>query len=230
MNIHCFQHVAFETPGTILEWIQLKGHSITYTHFFEANYEFPDVLSIDVLLVLGGYMNVDDEIKFPWLKEEKAFIKCVIDVNKKIIGICLGAQLISAALGAKVYKGIEKEIGFYPVVFSNKKLVNHFKNPYLLFHWHGDTFDLPRGAELIASSIACKNQSYILRNQILAMQFHLEINEDLVEEMIFYDGEELNEKSNYIQNIDQIRSHYSNLNQNKKDLFELLNQFFKDEL
>ena len=227
MRIHCFQHVAFETPGTILEWIQLQNHSITFTRFYETNYQFPDLSDIDTLLVLGGYMNVDEETKFAWLKKEKEFIKSAIDANKKIIGICLGSQLISASLGAKVYQGIEKEIGFYPVEFSNNKLFSHFKNPYSLFHWHGDTFDLPLDAELIASSSVCKNQGYVIKNQILAMQFHLEMNENLLEEMLLHDGEELHEKGNFIQNINDIRNNYSNLNQNKKDLFELLNKFFQ---
>ena len=139
-------------------------------------------------------------------------------------------SIFFASLGAKVNQGIEKEIGFYPVEFSNNKLFRHFKNPYSLFHWHGDAFDLPLGAELIASSSICKNQGYVIKNQILAMQFHLEMDENLLEEMLLHDGEELDEKGNFIQNINDIRNNYSDLNQNKKDLFELLNKFFNDEL
>jgi GMP synthase-like glutamine amidotransferase len=119
MRIHCLQHVAFETPGTIVEWASLNNCPITYTYFFEETFSFPSLTDFDVLLIMGGYMNVDEEEKFPWLKQEKYFIKDSIDAGKKIIGICLGSQLIASALRCAVYKGKEKEIGFFPVQFSN---------------------------------------------------------------------------------------------------------------
>src|SRR5436305_1218026 len=118
MQIHCFQHVAFETPATILEWIDQHDHSINYTYFFEKDHTLPVLEEVDCLLVMGGPMNVDEEEKFPWLKEEKQMIRQAIDAGKKVIGICLGSQLIAAALNKKVYAGKEKEIGFFPVTFT----------------------------------------------------------------------------------------------------------------
>jgi GMP synthase-like glutamine amidotransferase len=159
MHIHCFQHVPFETPGTILEWIRQHKHTITYTKFFEKEYTLRIPDEHDCLLIMGGNMNVDEEEKFPWLKTEKQQIKKSIDAGKKVIGICLGSQLIAAASGKKVYKGKEKEIGFFPITFSDKalehSLFNHFPKEYRVFHWHGDTFDLPDNAQLIASTPVC---------------------------------------------------------------------------
>jgi GMP synthase-like glutamine amidotransferase len=103
MKIHCFQHVAFENPGTILEWANNKQHSLSYTNYFEDNFSLPSIGDIDALIIMGGSMNVDQYDKFPWLKAEKEFIKRAIDAGKKVIGICLGSQLIASALGAKVY-------------------------------------------------------------------------------------------------------------------------------
>ena len=87
MRIHCLQHVAFETPGTIAEWAALHGHIITYTYFFEDNFLLPDLTAFDALLIMGGYMNADEEGKFPWLKQEKRFIKDAVDAGKKVLGI-----------------------------------------------------------------------------------------------------------------------------------------------
>jgi GMP synthase-like glutamine amidotransferase len=229
MKIHCFQHVAFENLGTIENWAVSNNHSISYTYFFENNISFPDLTEIDMLIVLGGFMNVDDEEQFPWLESEKEFIKKGIDSGIKVVGICLGSQLISAALGSKVYKSQETEIGFYPITFNqtalNSSLFKYFSNPYTVFQWHGDTFELPQGAQLLASSEGCKNQAYLLGANVLAMQFHIEMNETVLNEMLKHDGQELEEKAKYIQTESEIRTNYHHLQQNKTDLYELLNQF-----
>jgi len=202
MRIHCFQHVPFETPGTILEWIEQHKHTITYTNFWEKEYILPKPGEYDCLLIMGGYMNVDEEEKFPWLKEEKQQIKKAIDARKKVIGICLGSQLIAAASGKEVYKGKKKEIGFFPLNFSDKalehSLFNHFSKEYTVFHWHGDTFDLPDNARLVASTPVCRNQAFIIENNVLALQFHFEMNETVIEDMTLHDGDELREQGNYI--------------------------------
>src|SRR3982751_2633716 len=101
MHLHCFQHAPFETPGTILEWIDQHKHTISYTNFFTKEYTLPKSDEYYCLLIMGGHMNVDEEEKFPWLKEEKLQIKKSINTGKKVIGICLGSQLIAAALSKK---------------------------------------------------------------------------------------------------------------------------------
>lgn len=248
LRIHCFQHVAFENPGTILEWIQANNHSISYTFPAEspfptvpavspegdtadaANNAIPQINDIDALIVMGGAMNTDEEEKYPWMKAEKQFIKAAADAGKKIIGICLGSQLVAAALGTRVYKNKETEIGFFPLSFTDAalqtNLFSHFKNPYTVFHWHGDTFDLPANALLIASSAACKHQAYLIGNHILGLQFHFEMNETVIEDMLLHDGHELEQSGEYIQSPQQVRENYFHLQQNKKDMFLLLDKFF----
>lgn len=231
MTIHCFQHVAFESPGTIKEWASANGHTITYTYFYEPNYTIPAHDKTDALLVLGGYMNVDEEKKFPWLKEEKQFIKEFITSGKKVIGICLGSQLIASALGCKVYAAKEKEIGFFDISFTKQALTNplfnHFQNPYPVFHWHGDTFDLPNKALLIASTNTCMHQAFVIGNQVLGLQFHLEMNGVVLSDMLLHDGAELKEPGMFIQNIDAIKNNALILNKSKFDLFLLLDKFFE---
>jgi GMP synthase-like glutamine amidotransferase len=174
-------------------------------------------------------MNVDEEEKFPWLKQEKELIKDAITNGKKVIGICLGAQLIASSLGCKVYKGQEKEIGFFPIKFSDEAkslpYFSHFINPYTLFHWHGDTFDLPEGALLVASTAICRHQAFLIGERVLGLQFHLEMNEETIELMIANDGNELNESGNYIQSSVEIRGAYTFLERNREDIFVLLNKF-----
>ncbi|MEO8174043.1 MAG: type 1 glutamine amidotransferase [Sediminibacterium sp.] len=229
MRIHCLQHVAFETPGTISEWAALNNSIITFTRFFEENFSFPSHTDFDVLLIMGGYMNVDEEEKFSWLKREKQFIKESIDAGKKVIGICLGSQLIASVLQCAVYKGKEKEIGFFPVNFSTEAkshfLFDHFTSPYTLFHWHGDTFDRPENALVLASTDVCKHQAYFIHPNILGLQFHLEMNEAVIEEMLLHDAEELKEKGKYIQSAEEIRNGLEYLQENKRDLFLLLDKY-----
>jgi GMP synthase-like glutamine amidotransferase len=231
MHIHCLQHATFENPGTILEWAKRNNHTITYTYFFESNFTFPNVNDFDALLVMGGYMNVNEEIKYPWLVTEKQFIKKANDANKKVIGICLGSQLIAAAFGSMVYSATEKEIGFFPIHFTvdalQHSLFSHFTNPYIVFHWHGDTFDLPTNAQLIASTNTCKSQAFLIGNNVLALQFHLEMNEAVIEDMLLHDGQELEEQGNFIQTKETIRQYYRCLQQNRKDIFLLLDKFLE---
>lgn len=230
MHIHCFQHAVFEDPGNILNWIKENRHTISYTHFFEEGCHIPPAGEIENLLILGGAMNVDEEDLHPWLKTEKQTIKKVIDAGKKVMGICLGSQLIASALGKAVYKGKEKEIGFFPVMFTEEALThkyfNHFTKEYTVFNWHGDTFDLPDGATLIASSINYPNQAFIIGTQILALQFHFEVNEDSLKNWRLEDCSELLEPGSYIQNHKQIAAGRHYLTQTKKDIFLLLDKFF----
>jgi GMP synthase-like glutamine amidotransferase len=229
MHLHCFQHVSFENAGTISEWATANSHTIEYSYFFEKDFILPKLTDIDVLLVMGGYMNADEEDKFSWLVQEKEFIRQAIASGKKVIGICLGAQLIASALGNKVYPAIEKEIGFFPVQFTDNALkhplFNHFNNPYTVFHWHGDTFDLPENAQLMASTPICKHQAYLIKDKVLALQFHFEMNEAVIRDMLLHDGHELEEKGNYIQKPADILERLDYLKQNKKDLFTLLDKF-----
>jgi GMP synthase-like glutamine amidotransferase len=229
MIIHCLQHVPYETPGSIALWAAAGGHAITCTHLYEKDIQLPGLHEFDMLLVMGGYMNVDEEEGFPWLAAEKALIRLAVENGKKVLGICLGSQLIVSALGGRVYANAVKEIGFYPVQFTGEALqhpfFSHFQNPYPVFHWHGDTFDLPGSGLLLASTPACHHQAYIIDNRVLGLQFHFEMTEPVIEAMLRHDGHELDETGPYIQTAQVIRQGYGHLQQNRQDMFTLLDKF-----
>lgn len=123
-------------------------------------------------------MGVYDDEDYPWLKAEKRFIRSAIDAGKKVLGICLGAQLLADALGAKVTRNHHREIGWFPIVRHEDVESTQFKEilpaQALVFQWHGDTFAIPDGALPLASSMACLNQGFIFNDRIVALQFHLE--------------------------------------------------------
>jgi GMP synthase-like glutamine amidotransferase len=136
----------------------------------------PHPESVEGLIIMGGPMSVNDEAEYPWLSAEKRFARDVIEAGKPVLGVCLGAQLIASALGARVYRNAEKEIGWFPVegLASEDPAVYRFPPSALAFHWHGETFDLPVGASRIARSAACENQAFQLGSTTLGLQFHLE--------------------------------------------------------
>ncbi|MBU0964972.1 MAG: gamma-glutamyl-gamma-aminobutyrate hydrolase family protein, partial [Proteobacteria bacterium] len=156
MRAHYFQHVPFEGLGSIALWLAAAGFEITSTRFF-ASAELPDLNMIDLLVVMGGPMSVNDEAELPWLVLEKRFIREAIEAGKPVLGICLGAQLIASALGARIYPNPVKEIGWLPIqgISANDSAVFRFPETEKVFHWHGETFDLPAGAIRLAKSEGC---------------------------------------------------------------------------
>ena len=175
MRAHYFQHVPFEGLGSIESWLKKSGFKITSTRFYESA-KLPDLKTIDLLVVMGGPMSVNDEDRFPWLVAEKQFIWDAIAKSKPVLGICLGAQLIASALGAGVYPNKVKEIGWFPIhgIESNGQSVFAFPESISVFHWHGETFDLPSGATLLAKSDACEHQAFQVGKSVIGLQFHLE--------------------------------------------------------
>jgi len=177
MHLHIFQHVPFEGPAEIARWAALHGHSMSTTHFHRGE-AVPPQHDYDWLVVLGGPMGVADEARHPWLVAERRFIAEAVAAGKTILGICLGAQLIARALGAAVKKNPCKEIGWFPIrrdpALADSFLGEVFPAEIEVFHWHGDTFDLPPGAIPVAASAACHNQGFILDERIVGFQFHLE--------------------------------------------------------
>ncbi len=174
MRIQWFQHVPFEGLGKIEEWASTRGHTLGRTRFFEGE---PAPVDYDMLIVMGGPMEIADEASHPWLRREKAALRKAIDSGKPVIGICLGAQLIAEALGARVFRIPAKEVGWFPVTFTGEARTAFPDLPGGLdaFHWHGETFGLPEGAVHLASSEACANQAFLHENRVLALQFHLEV-------------------------------------------------------
>jgi len=175
MRAHYLQHVPFEGLGSIEVWLKNTGYEISSTQFFESE-NLPDVEDIDLLVVMGGPMSVNNESKYPWLVTEKKFIRSVVNAGKPVLGICLGAQLIANSMGAKVFPNSIKEIGWFPVeaVMSESNLIFKFPKEIEVFHWHGETFNLPKGAIQIAESKGCKNQAFQIGKNVIGLQFHLE--------------------------------------------------------
>ena len=150
---------------------------LSSTHFYLGN-SLPAMSDFDWLVVMGGPMGVHDEIQFSWLKDEKTFIRDSIEAGKIVLGICLGAQLIADALGARVFKNEYREIGWFPIerkiAIDESALADVFPETCEVFHWHGDTFEIPAGGHLLAASEACANQGFILDDRVVGLQFHLE--------------------------------------------------------
>jgi GMP synthase-like glutamine amidotransferase len=191
MHAQVFQHVPFEGPGSIESWLHQHGATLAITRLFNEETP-PPVESVDLLIVMGGPMSVTDECSYPWLKAEKSYIRTAVDAGIPILGICLGAQLIAAAKGAKVYANPAKEIGWFPILGSSQEDAFRFPEEMTVFHWHGETFDLPSNAIRLASSPVCKNQAFQLRNQkVIGLQFHLESTPESLTSIIENCREEL---------------------------------------
>ena len=224
LRIHYLQHVPFEGLGCIADWASVKGHSLSATKFYE-NTNLPELADFDWLIVMGGPMGVYDEKKFDWLPAEKDFIRNAIQAGKTVIGICLGAQLIASSLGAKVYPNTEKEIGWYPISPTEYGLVGHLLgetiDPFPVFHWHGDTFDLPSGALRLASSEACLNQAFLFNHKVLGLQFHFEVTENSLHQMITFCGDEL-VVDRYVQSAETILSNAKFISEVNIRMFHLL--------
>lgn len=209
MRIHYFQHVPFEGLGSIEHWIRDRRYHLTGTKLYQSDL-MPDIEGSDLLIVMGGPMGVHDEDKFPWLVIEKRFIEKAINEGKAVLGICLGAQLIADVLGAQVYPNRTREIGWYPIELTaagrRSPLFGFLPARIKVFHWHGDTFDLPPGAVHIARSAACPHQAFVYNERIIGLQFHLESTPEGVEALIENCSGELTE-SRYIQAPSQLKAH-----------------------
>lgn len=174
MRVHVLQHVAFEDIGSMADWLHEHSAQISYTRFFESA-ELPLPEHFDLIIAMGGPMSVNDEDAFPWLMAEKQFIREAIEHGVSVLGICLGAQLIASALYACVYPNWQKEIGWFAIeTASNREEAFQFSERLSVFHWHGETFDLPKGAIQLARSQGCENQAFQFGKNVIGLQFHLE--------------------------------------------------------
>ena len=184
-KILVFQHVAYEILGTLDPLLRGAGFRIKYVNFERYPDAEPSLEGYEGLIVLGGPMNVDEIDKYPFLETEVRLIEEAMERDFPILGICLGSQLLAKAMGGRVIKNSEKEIGWYDVSPTEKgtsdPLISHLSGVEKIFQWHGDTFELPRGAVHLASSPLCTNQAFRMGDNIYGFQFHLEVDEPMIE-------------------------------------------------
>jgi GMP synthase-like glutamine amidotransferase len=194
VKIEAMQHVAFETPGAIEAWARARGHAFRITRS-DLGQAPPAVQAGDLLVVMGGPMGVHDEVAHPWLVPEKRAIRAAIDAGAHVLGICLGAQLIAHVLGARVFANRHKEIGWWPIEWTDAARATSRWSPLCeaqrVFHWHGDTCGLPAGAEHLARTDACEHQAFALGDRVLALQFHVEMTRAGVDALLTHGAADL---------------------------------------
>jgi GMP synthase-like glutamine amidotransferase len=220
-------NVPFEGPGYLLDWMEEKDHDLQVWKLYERPL-LPEAENVDMLVIMGGPMNVCEDDKFPYLAGEKQLVRDCIKGHRKVLGICLGAQLIADVLGGRVIRNREKEIGWLPVYTQdeNKEHEIHavFPDRFTPFHWHGDTFDLPEGALLLGSSEACRNQGFLYGDHVLALQFHLEITPEITEGLLRHASGDLT-AGPFVQSSREIREGLRHCADNRMILFRLLDRF-----
>ena len=225
-DVLLIQNTRIEGSGYLGELLSDDGFDITSIH---AKHEAIPEKKFSLVVILGAPESANDDLSY--LLNEQKLIKNSVDNEIPVLGICLGSQLIAKTFGAKVYKGPIKEIGFYnDLKFSNNsKLFDGFTNPFSVFHWHGDTFDLPEGARRLALSKNYENQAFQYKCAI-GLQFHLEVNEQMVNLWLDKSEEKLQQIS-YIDpqkirldiddNISTVKSNMRTFYNNFKSLFSL---------
>ena len=220
------QNTRIESSGYLGELLSSDGFDITSIN---AKHEIIPNKKFSLVVILGAPESANDN--FPYLIEEQELIKNSVNDDIPVLGICLGSQLIAKTFGAKIYSGPKKEIGFYNdlKISSDSTFFSGFQNPFTVFHWHGDTFDLPQGALRLASSEHYPNQAFQYKSAI-GLQFHLEVNEEMVNLWLDNTEEKL-QKISYIhpqeirseinENISIVKSNMKNFYNNFKSSFDL---------
>ncbi|UFS69948.1 type 1 glutamine amidotransferase [Geomonas sp. RF6] len=203
MRAHFLQHVPFEGLGYIGTWLEGAGAQVTGTRFF-AGEPLPELEGIDLVVAMGGPMSVNDEAAFPWLAAEKAFVREAVERGTAVLGVCLGAQLIASSLGAAVYRNAQREIGWFPVSATPSAGAFRFPEEAVVLHWHGETFDLPPGAVLLARSAGCEHQAFQIGERVIGLQFHLEMTPEAVESITEHCRDEL-VPDVYVQSEEQLK-------------------------
>jgi GMP synthase-like glutamine amidotransferase len=184
VSVLIIKNIESEGPGTIEDY--LKEKAMPYRIVNITRKPVPDIEAYDTLVIMGGPMSVNDPDDY--LKKEEEITRRFIDKGQRVLGICLGAQMIAKTLGARVYKGSKPEIGWYTIAATEagmedaalSRLAVGGTNELVVFHWHGETFDLPEGAVRIATNALYPNQAFKHGRAVYALQFHIEVNKEMV--------------------------------------------------
>ena len=182
MRVVAFRHVPFEGLGWIASALAAHQVEVEYADPYREGAPLPDVDGAAGLIFMGGPMSVNDGL--PWLRQEEGFIRRAAARGKPVVGVCLGAQLIARSLGARVYRNAVKEIGWFDIRLTpaarDDALFTGLPAQETVFHWHGETFDLPPGAVLLASSDRCLHQAFRLGSNVYGLQFHPEVTPEMI--------------------------------------------------
>lgn len=191
LRIRCLMHVPFEGAGAIEDWARMRGHQFSVVRLFDRD-SLPVPEDFDLLAVMGGPMSVHDESEHPWLVEEKSLITRCLQQGVFVLGVCLGSQLLAECLGSLVRRNAHREIGWFPVNITagEESLLHGFPDELMVFHWHGETYDLPPATAHRAASEGCLVQVFE-HASALGLQFHLEVKQDGVEQLLSHCGNEI---------------------------------------
>lgn len=208
MKIHWFQHVAFEGLGLMEPWLRARGHEITATRWWAGEVAGAEAAECQWLIVMGGPMNIYQHRDHPWLVAEKAAIAAAVARGARVLGVCLGAQLLADVMGGKVMQNAEREIGWWPVRAVAEGAGSRYAFPVeaTVLHWHGDTFTLPPGATRLAESAGCAQQAFAWGERVLALQFHLEMGGAAVAEIAAGCGNELAGGGRWVQPAEALKA------------------------
>ena len=211
-TVWVIQHIECETPGTIADALEGKGIAIQTVSAYKGQPIPKKIGAAAGLLIMGGPMGVYEADRFPFLREELRLIEQAVKEDKAVLGVCLGSQLLATALGARVTKGKKKEIGWYPVSLAEgaarDPLWAGVEPSFTAYHWHGDVFELPRGAERLASSALTPCQAFRYGDRAYGFLFHMEVTEKIIGGMIRTFAAELKEEKLDAQRITEMAANY----------------------
>lgn len=200
-------HIRSEGPGTLVDFFERAGAGHQTVKLYDGDNPPVDVGCYDAIVSMGGPMSVNDEDKYPFLGKEKAFLREAIDNNLPVLGICLGAQMIAKACGASVKKSPEKEIGWKSVSMTDlgkrDTLFQGLPKTLTVFQWHEESFEIPDGGSLLATSGECPNQAFRYRNAY-GLQFHIEVTPEMLLEWM----DPFPERSEMIRTFEKIESDF----------------------
>ncbi|MDP3297741.1 MAG: type 1 glutamine amidotransferase [Thermodesulfovibrionia bacterium] len=196
MSVLICKNIETEGPGTIKDYLRLKNIPYKIVELSTGE-DLPNSDNFNTLIMMGGPMSVNEDEIYPYIKEEEKLVRDFISKRKKILGVCLGAQIMAKALGTNVYAGPQKEIGWYDIELTGEGLrdsymrnlalhpkVRDIWKRFKVFHWHGETFDIPQGAVRLASSILYPNQAFRYGKDAYAFQFHIEVRKEMILEWL----------------------------------------------
>ena len=228
MRILLLQHDPLDGPGALLEWADSQGHQVSICLICQGE-PLPHLGSFDLLVSLGGPMGAYEEEKHSWLAAEKDYLKQALASGKRILGLCLGCQLLADALGGKAFRHSCKEFGWQPIEpLTAGSTWFGTDTTFRAFQWHGDTYTLPPGAVQLARNEAAEQQAFFLESpsggKVLGLQFHLEWTEQMAREALAEPGV-TPPPSPYVQSAEKILSDLSLFDSAKKRFFSMLDRF-----